>query len=64
MANIVMKIVAALLIHQTMSVAVRGDLMSPGRGFFHQMREALADPAQKEAGDLHIFFAKDAPAAC
>ena len=57
--DIAMKLIATLLKDQLMSVAVRGDFMAAGSSFFHQVRKALADPAEKEAGDLHVAFAED-----
>ncbi len=54
-----MKLLATLLKDQLVSVAVRGDFMAAGSGFFHQVRKALADPAEKEARDLHVAIAED-----
>ena len=43
-----MKLLAALLEDQLMSIAVGGDFMAAGGGFFHQLRELLTIQPRKK----------------
>src|SRR5271165_2981757 len=62
--NVLVETVAVLFVNQTMSIAVRCDLVPSGSGLLHQVGETLGDPAQEKAGNLNVLFAEDVQEAC